>query len=200
MKTSKIFEPTRDEIIALIRDYPLATVFSMDGLSPVATPLPLMFDTTKEGDILIGHFARSNPHVAALRQSSRALAVFTGPHGYISPSWMADVTQAPTWNFATCHMTLDITLDETPEAVEASVNRLTAFMEQGRPYAWTPDKMGGRYSKLVKGVIAFTARIISTKAKFKLGQNERPDVFEDIMTGLEGENNPSLMEAMRSLS
>lgn len=49
---------------------------------------------------------------------------------------------------------------------------------------------------LAKHVLAFTARIVEVRAKFKLGQNEPLNVFEDIMRGLEGENNPVLVAAM----
>ena len=56
--------------------------------------------------------------------------------------------------------------------------------------------MGARYEMLAQAVVAFRARVISSKAKFKLGQNERPDDREDILRGLERTAQPSLLEAM----
>jgi transcriptional regulator len=44
--------------------------------------------------------------------------------------------------------------------------------------------MGERYAKLVPHVVAFRAKVIDIRAKFKLGQNERLDVLKESLAGL----------------
>ena len=51
---------------------------------------------------LIGHMARANAHwqVAA---DQRVLAIFHGPHAYVSPGWIEAQNVVPTWNYVTVH-------------------------------------------------------------------------------------------------
>jgi predicted FMN-binding regulatory protein PaiB len=129
-----------------------------------------------------------------VRRAPRVLALFLGPHGYISPSWFADRTQAPTWNYATLQLTLDLELLEGEAEVDHVIEDLVGAMEAGRPDAWGTSDMGSRYRRLVSGVIGFRAHIVSRRAKFKLGQDERPDVLADILEGLTGTGQHTLRE------
>lgn len=56
--------------------------------------------------------------------------------------------------------------------------------------------MGARYERLAAAVVAFRARVTATQAKFKLGQNERPDVYDDILKGLAMTGQHDLINAM----
>ena len=145
---------------------------------------------------LLGHFARSNPQVDMLRRSPRALAIFMGPHGYVSPSWMRDRTQAPTWNYATVHFEIEVAFDDSQAATTSALERLVAHMERNSHVPWTAAELGSRYAALSKAVIAFRAKMLATQAKFKLGQNERPDVFQDILRGLRSTTGATLADAM----
>ncbi len=198
MKTLSIFEPDADEIDALVASHPLAQLVSLSAGSFIATPLPLLVERGPQKEItLLGHFARANPHVEALEACPEALAVFMGPQGYISPSWFTDRTQAPTWNFATVHMSVRVAIDRSPSAAREAVDRLTEHMERERPRAWSAGDMGERYERLLLHVVAFRAEVSEIRAKFKLGQNERPDVLADAVKGLGPEGNLPLLTAMR---
>lgn len=78
------------------------------------------------------------------------------------------------------------------------VDALSDAMESGRPNAWHPQELGARYSKLIPHVVAFRADIVSTRAKFKLGKNERLDVLHEAISGLENEGSATLAAAMRA--
>jgi transcriptional regulator len=196
MKPHRLFEPEAGAIDRLVAAHPFAQLISIDGERPVCTPLPLVLERTPDDAWLIGHFARANPQVELLRQRPRALAVFMGAHGYVSPSWMHDRTQAPTWNYETVHFDIEVAFDDGESAPHAALERLVAHMERGRPHAWASRDMGPRYAQLAKAVIAFRARIVATQAKFKLGQNERADVYADILDGLARTGQPALRAAM----
>ena len=44
--------------------------------------------------------------------------------------------------------------------------------------------MGPRYATMEPRIIAFRATVRATHARFKLGQDEQPDTFQEIVGGL----------------
>lgn len=198
MKTTPLYTPHADEITALVAAHPLAQLVSLSASGLTATPLPLLLEREPVGSFtLLGHFARANPQIEALEARPHALVIFMGPQGYISPSWFTDRTQAPTWNFATVHMKVRVAVDRSASAASEAVDRLTEHMERGRPNAWSGADMGERYERLLTHVVAFRAEVLEVRAKFKLGQNERPDVLAEALEGVGGDNNVLLQLAMR---
>lgn len=197
MRTSSIFMPSDAQIDRLIAAHPMATIVSAGTSGLVATPLPLMAERNPAGELtLLGHFARSNPQVAALDVNCEALVIFHGPHGYVSPSWMNDRTQAPTWNYATIHLRVAVTFDRSRDAAIAAVHALTHKMEDGRSGAGAPHELRARHDRLIAGVVEFSAQVIEVRAKFKLGQNERPDVLTDILAAVGANGNADLHALM----
>jgi len=58
--------------------------------------------------------------------------------------------------------------------------------------------MGLRYQSLAQRVIGFRANVRAIRAKFKLGQDERDDVFRDIVAGLgQSSDQDALLEWMK---
>lgn len=74
---------------AIMRQSRLATLVTATAESLVATPLPLFLDET-EGPYgtLYGHLAKANSQWR-LPVRGEALALFSGPDAYITPSWYA---------------------------------------------------------------------------------------------------------------
>ena len=178
------------DVARLVLENPLAWIVSANAAAWRATPLPLRPEAPESGDPIaafIGHFARSNPHVELLRQHPRAVVLFMGINGYVSPSWMHDRTQAPTWNYASVQYLVEIEFTESDPARDAALGDLTAAMEAGRPRAWQPAEMGARYETLARRIAPFRATVLERRARFKLGQDEREDVYPDILEGLGAE-------------
>jgi transcriptional regulator len=177
----------------LMREHPFAWVVSADDAAHAgmlhATPLPLRVQCDAHGDIrrVVGHFARRNPQVAALQRQPQALFLFLGPHGYVSPSWMADRTQAPTWNYASVRCLASVRFIDDAQRLRGIVRDLVDAHEVGRPRQWRVDDMGPRYEQLARGIIGFEAEVDEVQGRFKLGQDERDDVFADIVRGLAGQ-------------
>ncbi len=181
------FTPRSEKDVArLIERHPLAWIVSRDGDDSRATLLPLQAVADAAGRIerLVGHFARSNAHVDSLRGEPRAIILFLGPHGYISPSWIHDRTWAPTWNYASVQFVADVEFRDDAAILDRHLRDLVAAMERGRPGAWNPDEMGERYRKLSAHVVAFVAHVRAERPRFKLGQDERDAVYKDITVGL----------------
>ncbi len=175
-------------VAALVRAQPFGWIVSGAGPDARATPLPLRSRLAPGGQVeaLVGHFARRNPQVEALRQDPRALILMLGAHGYVSPSWMADRAQAPTWNYASAQFQVEIAFMDDGAALRAVLDDLIGAMEKDRPNPWSAAEMGERYASLSRGIIAFEARVLEARGVFKLGQDERDDVYVDILGGLEG--------------
>ena len=187
------------DLADLARAHPLAWVCSQGPDGPLATPLPLVprFAPTGRLEAVEGHFARGNPQVEALRADGDARVLWMGVQGYVSPSWMADRTQAPTWNYATAQLRVAVRLVDDPEAIVAHLRELTDRQEASRPNAWSIDEMGARLALLAQRVIAFRADVVECRERYKLGQDERDDVYADILAGLDAQPDAALPAWMR---
>ncbi len=159
--------------------------------------MQLQCDCDGQPQRLLGHFGRNNPQVRALAQAPQATILLLGPHGYISPSWFEDRTQAPTWNYAWTVFDVEVELRDTPSDTHALLGGLIGQVEDGRPAQWQTIDMGERYERLAAGVVGFHAHIKSVRSKFKLGQDERDDVFADILRGLDVTAQTELADWMR---
>lgn len=194
------FEPRNsDDIRALVQEQPLAWIVSGAPGAQHATPLPVQLVRDADGTprTLLGHFSRNNPQVQALAANARATVLLLGPHGYISPSWLSDRSRAPTWNYASAMFDVEIQFRDTRGDADRLIEGLVTQMEANRPGEWRSEEMGARYDKLVTGIVGFEARILSTRSCFKLGQDERDDVFADILRALDIKDQAPLATWMR---
>jgi transcriptional regulator len=180
----------------LLAHAPLTWMVSPEPFA--ATLLPLRPRTEGEGRLirLDGHLARRNPQVETLRRDPVVWFLGLGPHGYVSPSWFADRTQAPTWNYASLRVRARLRLIEDEAGVLASLADLVQAQEAGRPSAWAMTEMGPRLQRLAAGVVAFEAEVLDERPVFKLGQDERDDVYAEILAGLEATGQATLAEWM----
>jgi acetyl esterase len=188
-----------DDLVDLVRQQPLAWIVSGVAGALNATPLPVQLTCDAEGNpsMILGHFARRNAHLAALARDPRATVLLIGPHGYISPSWFADRTQAPTWNYASAVFDVEVALLDTPADAHRLLDGLVEQVERDRPARWSSREMGARYDRLAANVVGFEAKVIRARSRFKLGQDERDDVFADILRGLDVLDEPVLAGWMR---
>lgn len=191
--TSPFERCATDDIVALIDQNPLAWVISQRP-GGGATPLPMMLDCDSQGQPvgLTGHIPKANPLFAQLTADPRALFLFQGPQGYISPEPMSNRDWAPTWNFAVVRIDAEVTFDDA--LTDVALRRLVDKMEAGRPAPWTVAEMGPRYAQMRDHVIGFSAAIHAIVPRFKLGQDERPGPFGEIMGWLD---DPALADWMR---
>jgi transcriptional regulator len=188
--------PAREADVArLVREHPLAWVCTAAGEDWRATLLPLRpepADDDRPIGAFLGHFAAGNPQVALLRRVPRAVLLFAGVHGYVSPSWLRDRTQAPTWNYASAQYLVDVEWLGAEAERDRVLAAQVADHEAGRERAWDAREMGPRYAALARRVVAFRARVRERRAKFKLGQDERDDVYADIGAALGREGQDEL--------
>jgi transcriptional regulator len=157
---------------AFITHNSFATLVSTVDGTLFATHLPLILDRTELSQgILLGHVARANPHWRAFGGQQEALAMFHGPHAYISPSWYTTSPAVPTWNYAVVHVYGVPRLVEDEVWLAHLVDRLVALYEADMPAPW-PGVLPAEFkANLLKAIVGFTMDITRVEGKVKLGQN-----------------------------
>ena len=153
---------------------------------PVATQVPVFIDE-KDGKLfLTGHIMRNTDHHKAFEKKSNVLAVFTGPHVYVSGTWYSDPHQASTWNYMSVHAKGNIKFGDHNDLV-AILRRLTLHYENNNTASTTIfDNLSSEYLKpLVKAIVAFEVEITSVENVFKLSQNRDEKSYNTIIAKLE---------------
>ena len=175
----------------LMHDHPFATLVTPAVAEPFVSHLPLLFVPGCEPHgLLLGHMARANPH---WRDAAgvESIAIFHGPHAYVSPSWYGEPAKAvPTWNYAVVHAsgTLEIIADpvEARRILDALVHRFEAH----RDPPWQLAMAERERDALVNAIVGFRMRIRRISTKLKLSQN-RPETDQvRVAAALEREDHP----------
>jgi transcriptional regulator len=161
---------------------------------PIATHLPLMLDRLNER--LTGHFARANDQWEEI-DGQEVLAIFHGPHHYISSSWYETNQSVPTWNYVSVHVygTMELVQDEKElfDDLQALINK---YEGPGR----INDSNMEFVQKLMKAIVGFRIKINRLEGKWKLSQNhprERQLRVISALEELETDNAARIAELMR---
>ena len=178
------------EIERLMRCNPfgLLVTAGADGF-PFATHVPMLAQRNEHGLTLVGHIARANPQSAAIPAEAPALAVFTGAHAYISPSWYdPPYPQVPTWNYSAVHLRGHLRAAADPQAILAA---LTAHFEAAFPSPWEFARLDRAFvERQMRGITAFELNVERVDGKAKLGQNEASRDAAGAIAGLMGSETP----------
>jgi transcriptional regulator len=165
------------ELHAQMQASPFALLTSAGSDGVQASHLPLLLEPGEgEFGTLYGHFARANPHWRELQGGAEALAVFSGPDAYVSPSWYAAKAEhgkvVPTWNYIAVHARGPVELIEDPERLLQIVSRLSDQHESGRAQPWAVSDAPRDYiDAMLRAIVGFALPIRRLDGKWKLGQN-----------------------------
>lgn len=173
----------------LIDDYSFGQLVATlaDGTLEAAH-VPFLLDRARGPQgTLLAHVAKANPICAALAAGREVLAMFEGPHSYISPRWYANPRSVPTWNFAAAHAYgVPEILDEAGTA--EIVARLSAKHEAGAPKPWSPDQVDQKFIAGMRQHIAgFAIPIARLQGKFKMSQNRPAEDRPRVIAALKAE-------------
>ena len=164
----------------LIRNYNFATLICTQRGEIGVSHLPLLLD--RERGVLRGHMARANPQWRMFSPENEVLAIFHGPHHYVSPRWYASHPSVPTWNYAVVHVHGLPHIIHSGVELEALVRDLAKHHEAGEARPWVMDLPGDYQAKMLAAIVGFEIGITRLEGKFKLSQNrpaaERPLVVE----------------------
>jgi transcriptional regulator len=185
-------------LLPLLERYGFATLVTVEEGSPFATHLPLLL--RREPDRLVGHMARANPQWRGLEAQREVLALFQGPHAYVSPSWYASAPNVPTWNYAVVHAYGTARLLEDAAEVLALLGDTVAQYESGRERPWRLEDAQDYAERLVAGIVAFEVRVTRLEGKFKLSQNKGAADRAGVIAALEASADPLERELARMMA
>jgi transcriptional regulator len=168
MYVPKVFrEDDAARLHAFLRAWSFGLLVTADAdRVPVATHIPFVLD--EDGGRLIGHVARPNPQWQSFDGTRQALAIFPGPHAYVSPTWYATTPAVPTWNYAAVHAYGRPRVLEGVEAARDAVTRLVAVHDPAWPLA---DQPADFTAGMLRGIVAFEMPIERLEGKLKMSQN-----------------------------
>ena len=199
MYIPKIFsQQDSEQLKALIANYPLAALVSVNanGLAASHIPLQLIDTTTKtttepenQNWKLIGHIARANPMWKDVEDQSEILAIFQGPQSYITPNWYPTKKEhgkaVPTWNYAAVHTKGTLTFMHDTQWKMNMLNSLTQQMEATEPKPWQVSDAPNDYiTKLLNAIVGIEIHVNHVEGKWKLSQNQPEQNQISVIKGL----------------
>jgi transcriptional regulator len=122
-------------------------------------------------DRLLCHLARANPQWHAFReQGAEALAVFRGPHAYVSTAWYGLHPSVPTWNYDTVQARGRATLIEDTDEIAVQMRALAARYEPEQGFDM--DAQPARYMDgMFKALVGVSIEVAEWTGKRKQSQN-----------------------------
>ncbi len=191
---TKMYRPShfkiedKEVIDEIIEQYSFATLISQHNGVPFATHLPLIWNN--DHTYLYGHFARLNPQWKDIRNQT-ILAIFQGPHCYISPSWYETNNAVPTWNYVTVHVYGKVELLEDKKEVVDSLDQMVLKYEDPKSTYHLHELDSNFISGMSRAIQCFKIKINKIEGKAKLSQNHSVQRKKLIINQLEQISNPN---------
>jgi transcriptional regulator len=163
-----------------------------------ATHIPIELEINTQGkEILQGHISKLNPQKEGFAENDQILAVFTGPHSYISSSWY-DHENVPTWNYIAVHVYGRIKIVDEATAI-ASLKKLVDKYETHSANPVRVEDLSEKTMREARGIIAFEIEIDEIQATKKLSQNRDTINYSNIITELENTKNPQSIAVAKEM-
>ena len=170
----------RETLTSLIRDYGFGLLISVVDGSPFVSHIPFLVDGDSDGLVLRGHVARANPHWRSLG-NDEVLAVFQGPHAYVTPTWYRS-RGVPTWNYTAVHAYGRARVVQDVEELHRIVLDLSDQNENNFEDPWIPDYE----ESMLNAIIGLEIEVERIEGKFKISQNKDTADREGVVRGLKG--------------
>ncbi len=182
-----------ENIKEVAKAYPFSVLVSAEGQTPFITNAPLIF----QGEKLVGHIDKNNPHTKLLKDNYPITAIFQGPQTYISPS-IYTTKQLPTWNYIIAHATGVVKQINDPNTIKKSIVTMTEFLENP-DQKFILDLNDPRMDRLVPYIHCFEIEVQNWEGKFKLSQDKIPSDINNAKQELIKNNQRSVADFVNRL-
>jgi transcriptional regulator len=186
------------KLLDFIEQHSFGLLVSQVDELPFASHLPFLLErTTGPHGTLIGHMARANPQWEQI-EGKAVLAVFSGPHAYISPTWYEAEQVVPTWNYTAVHAYGRAELVHKEDGLLEIVQKSAQLFEQAMPQPWSFDPSSTFVKRLLTQIVGFRIEIEKIEGKFKLNQNQPVERRRKVIVALQerGDENSHAIAAM----
>ena len=181
-----------EEIEEFIQQNSFAILVNQTDGVPLASHIPLELEKNDAGeDKLVGHLAKANPQWKSFNADNKVLAIFHGPHSYVSSSWYKE-EEVPTWNYIAVHIYGTIRIQEE-EQLLTSLNKLVDKYERDSEDPVKIENLSKSTMRQIKGVVGFEITIEDIQAAYKLSQGRKED-HPRIIEELSKRENPGSRE------
>jgi transcriptional regulator len=147
----------------------------------VATHVPVLIEKNDDQLILRGHFMKNTDHHLAFTKNTEALAIFTGPHTYVSASWYSHPKQASTWNYLTVHARGKLSFLDEQQLMQILKDTTEKFENNPQSPAGFDQLPKDYVERLSKAIVGFQINIEQLDNVFKLSQNRDRESYQTIM-------------------
>lgn len=186
-----------DAAYGVVENFPFGVLVRADGEDIDAAHIPFLLD--RDSSKLNCHVAADNP-ICRNFDGATAVAIFAGPHCYISPRLCKEATFVPTWNYVAVHIRGTVRTFQGDELAQL-IEDLTAIHETDQP--WLPKELPkGVYDRMLKNIVGIEISIEEIEGKTKLSQNRTAAERAALITGLRRAEDPncqSIAELMAGL-
>lgn len=182
-------EQDESVILDFLQKNPFAIITGILNEKPVATHVPLDVELVNGQYIFTGHLMKGTDHYKGFLQNENVLAIFSGPHCYVSASWHENKKKGSTWNYldVQAHGKLRYTDDEgTISIIESITNKYEGMESQSSFSQLTKEHI----QRNVKAISGFHVEIEKLDAVFKLSQNETHQTQKQIIEKLKELRDP----------
>ena len=177
-------------IVAMIEKNSFGTLVTHGPEGLLATHVPFLVHRDGDRLMLSAHLGAPNPQCALL-DGGPALAIFTGPHAYISPLWYRTQPAVPTWDYVAVHIhgRLEAVTDD------AEVSRILRDLAVQDPEKFDLDALPEQFRKsMVAGIRAFRLPAERIEAQWKMSQNRSPADRINVAAALRAQGDAAVAE------
>jgi transcriptional regulator len=173
----------RTVTLAFMQANPFAILISATDSVPFATHLPILVREVDGRVQMRGHMAKANPHWKSIGQDQESLAIFHGPHAYISPSLYETRESVPTWNYAAVHVYGRGTFFTDEAQLRQLLQEVIGHFDSSYAAQW-PSLSEQYQSRMLQHIVGFEINATRVEAKFKLSQNRTRAERENVIKSL----------------
>lgn len=190
--------PNKEAAIALIERNSFGDLVTFNNGELCSNKVPFIFD--RDSNTLCGHFGNNNPQLIDIKESQKALAVFSGAHSYISPQWYSSENMVPTWNFQSVQVKGAAHIVAEERLIEI-LEKLTALHESPFEKQWSMNEVSpDRLERMVKMITGFEIELSDIRFKEKMSQNRSIEDQQSVIKALNIQNEISEQDVAKIMS
>ncbi|MFB3389085.1 FMN-binding negative transcriptional regulator [Flavobacterium sp. LAR06] len=200
MYTPEIYKDEDPESIkAFLKENSFGILINQTNGKLCATHIPIELEVNADGkEVLQGHISKLNPQAEGFTENNHVLAVFTGPHSYISPSWY-DHENVPTWNYIAVHVYGRIKIVDEESTIE-QLKKLVDKYEASSENPIRVENLSTKTMREARGIFGFEIEIDEIQATKKLSQNRDDHNYKNIISELEKTENPQAIAVAKEMA